>query len=295
MHLPRELIASKITIKDIVDNNSIPVQQKMYILEASTEFLEYSFSKNDMDKEHYLEQFHNITKERAALGQGERLNIKSPANPIKSHRAVKATVGFGYREDKSIGFLGIRPAYHDLEDSNYGFLRGTQIEFMNIMLSYAENDIELEKATIISIASIAQRSEFFDSFSWRTKFGWDKNYIDNESNFIATLGAGFSWGNKLGYTYIMVDPLLYINENFISGIGGSLGFVIDKSKYMSTNIELTRRIYDNAQKQSLAKITQSFRLSQNLQLKFKYDYKERFILNKDGDEQTYRAVLNYYF
>lgn len=295
MSLPRELVNSKITIKDIVQNNSIPIQQKMYILEASTEFLEYSFSKNDMDKEQYLEQFHNITKARAALGQGKRLNIKAPANPVNSHRAVKATVGFGYREDKSISFLGIRPAYHDLEDSNYGFLRGTQIEFMDLLLSYRDEELEVEKATIISIVSLAQRSEFFDSFSWRTKFGWDKNYIDNDSNFIATLGAGFSWGNKLGYTYIMVDPILYINENFISGIGGSLGLIIDKSKYMSTNIELTRRVYDNAQKQNLAKVTQSFRLSQNLQLKFKYDYKERFILDKEGDEQTYKAVLNYYF
>ncbi|MEA2091471.1 MAG: DUF4105 domain-containing protein, partial [Campylobacterota bacterium] len=295
LHLPRELIDSKTNIKDIIQNSDIPTQQKKYILEASIEFLEYSFSKSDMDKELYLELFHNITKARASLGKGKQLDIKPPLNPIQSHRAIRATAGFGYREDEAIAFLGIRPAYHDLEDSNYGFLRGTQIEFLNLLLSYSDKKTEVENATIISIVSLAQRSEFFDSFSWRTKFGWDKNYVDEKTNFIATLGGGYSWGNELAYTYIMVDPLFYIEEKFVSALGSSLGVVIDKYNYMSTNIEATRRWYDSGNKQYLAKITQSFRLSQNFQLKFKYDYKGRIFHDKEEDEQTYRALINYYF
>jgi hypothetical protein len=63
---------------------------------------------------------------------------------------------------------------------------------------------------------------------------------------------------------------------------------------MSTNIEVTRRYYDNGDEHNLAKVVQSFRLSQNIQLKFKYDYKEIGSLVKE-DEQTYRADINYYF
>ena len=99
LHFPRELVDSKTTIEDIVQNSAIPTQQKKYILEASIEFLEYSFSKNDMDKKLYLELFHNITKARASLGKGKKLDIKPPANPVQSHRAIRATAGFGYRED----------------------------------------------------------------------------------------------------------------------------------------------------------------------------------------------------
>ncbi|MEA3371505.1 MAG: hypothetical protein U9Q40_09225, partial [Campylobacterota bacterium] len=146
----------------------------------------------------------------------------------------------------------------------------------------------------LSIVSLAQRSEFFDSLSWRTKFGWDRNYLDAETNFIATLGAGYSWGNELAYTYVMIDPLFYVADEFSAAVGGSVGLVIDKYDFMSTNIEVTRRYYDDGEKQNLAKVTQSFRLSQNFQLKFKYDYKEIESLVSE-DEQTYRTVINYYF
>ena len=293
--LPRKLVESEISIEDIIKDNSISTQQKMYILESAIEFLEYSFSKNDMDKNLYLELFHNITKTRATLGQGKKLDISTPDNPIDSHRGIRASVGLGSRKSETVSFLGIRPAYHSLEDSNYGFLRGTEIEFLDILLSYSDKKVEVENATIISIVSLAQRSEFFNSFSWRTKFGWDKNYLDDKTNFFATLGAGYSWGNDTAYTYVMLDPLFYYGDKFTSGLGGSIGLVVDKYKFMSTNIEATKRVYDTGNEQNLIKVIQSFRLSQNTQLKFKYDYKQRYKLNTKEDEETYQTVFSYYF
>jgi len=294
LHFPKKLVAGEIKLQDIIVDATIPLQQKQYILESSTEWLEYSFSRNEMDKKEYIELFYKLSKERAALGKGKKLKIQTPQDPIESHRAIRVTAGGGLRDGDAIGFLGVRPAYHDIEDSNYGFLRGTQIEFLNIELSYSEDEVKLEDATILSIVSLAQRSEFFDSLSWRTKFAFDREYVDNKTNFIGSVGAGYSWGNKLAYTYVMLDPLFYVADGFHAGIGGSLGFVVDKFDFMSTNIEATRRYYDNGDKQNLVKVAQSFRLSQNFQLKLKYDYKEiETLLEKD--EQTYRAVLNYYF
>ena len=295
LKLPKKLISSKISISDITKDETIPIQQKMYILEASTELLEYSFSKGDIKEKEYLDLFHKTTKSRASLGIGKKLDIKPPANPVNGHRAIRATAGVGYRDSEAIGYLGIRPAYHDLEDSNYGFLRGTQIEFLDLLLSYSDKKIEVEDLTIVSIVSLAQRSEFFDSFSWRTKYGWDKNYINEKTNFIATIGAGYSWGNDLTYTYFMVDPLFYVEDKFVAGIGASVGLVFDKYKFMSTNFEITRRWYDIGVTQNLAKIAQSFRVSQNIQLKLKYDYQEKYSLNKKNDEQTYKVIFNYYF
>jgi len=295
IHMPRDLVSTQLQLKDIVDDENISLQQKQYILEASTEFLEYSFSKNDMNKEEYLELFHNITKQRAALGQGKKLDIKTPPNPLYSHRAIKTTAGFGVREGETIGFLGIRPAYHDLEDSNYGFLRGTQIEFLNLEFSYSKEELKIEDATILSIVSLAQRSEFFNSFSWRTKFGFDRNYVNDKTNFIGTLGFGYSWGNELAYVYIMADPLFYMENRPVSAIGGSIGLAFDRYTFMSTNIEATKRFYDTGREQYLGHATQSFRLSQNFQLKFKFDYIQKYYLDKQESEETYKAMLNYYF
>lgn len=295
IHMPKELVNSKITLKDIIDTKTISDQQKMYILEASIEFLEYSYSKNNMDKEKYLELFHNFTKARASLGHGKVLEIKMPKDPINGHKAIKISTGYGYRENKNLGFLGIRPAYHDLEDSNYGFLRGTQIEFANLEISFTNQSVKVEDATILSIASIAQRSEFFDSFSWRTKFAWDNNFIDEKPNFIATLGAGYSLGNELAYLYVMADPFLYASTKQISGLGSSAGFVIDKYSFMNTNVELTKRWYETGDEQWLLKASQNFRLSKKFQLKLKYNYKERYLFNKEQKEQTFKILLNSYF
>ena len=295
LSIPRELVSFQIKVQKIMSDETVPKQQKQYILEASVEFLEYSFSKNSMNKSEYLKLFHQLSRARASLGQGKKLEVPRPQDPIESHRAIRISAGVGSREGEAIGFLGIRPAYHDIEDSNYGFLRGTQIEFLNIELAYSKEELELEMATILSIVSFAQRSEFFDSLSWRTKFGWDRDYLDNEANFSGTVGAGYSWGNESAYTYIMVDPLFYVHDGFNAALGGSLGLVFDKYDFMSTNLEITRRYYDSGDAQNLAKIAQSFRLSQSLQLKFKYEYKERVILDSNYEEETFRANLNYYF
>lgn len=295
IHLPLELVDSTISINEILGNENIQKQQKMYILEASVELLEYKFSKSKIEKERYLELFHELSKARATLGMGEKLDIKTPPNPIESHRAIRASIGGGSRDGEGIGFLGIRPAYHDLEDSNYGFLRGTQIEFMNLELSYGESNLEVEDATILSIVSLAQRSHFFDNLSWRTKFGWDRNSLDSKANFIGTVGVGLSWGNKLGYAYMMVDPLFYLDGDSKSAIGGSIGLVFDKYSSMSSNIEATRRWYDNGYEQNILALSQSFRVTQNTQIKFKYDYKERGKKELNNKEDSLRVYMNFYF
>jgi len=295
INIPQKLIESKIDIKTVLNDNSIETQQKMYLIEASIELLEYTFSKKGISKEKYLSLFHNFSKARASLGSGKELDIKIPANPLHSHRALRVTAGIGSRESDTISFLGIRPVFHDLEDNNYGFMRGTQIEFLNAELSYSDSKLEVEKATLISIVSLAPRSDFFKSFSWRTKFAFDRDSLDNKTNFVSTVGAGFSWQNDLGILYTMLDPLFYIQGGFKSAIGTSLGIILDKNKFTSTNLELTRRWYDTGDQQWLIKGSQNFRTSQNTQIKFNYDYKERVNINSKNKEITYKLSLNYYF
>ena len=293
--LPAMLVSSKISPTSITQDSKIEIEQKRYILEASIELLEYNFSKSKITKERYLELFHALSKARASLGLGEKIEIKTPANPLQSHQAIRTMVGAGVKEGKSVGYLGIRPAYHSLEDSNYGFLRGTQIEFLNVELSYSEYKAEVEDATILSIVSIAQRSYFFENLSWRTKFGWDKDSLDSHANFIGTVGVGLSWGNELGYSYIMTDPLFYIDDSFKYAIGTSAGFVFDKYSNMSTKIELTKRFYDTGDRQNLFELSQGFRVTQNTQLRFDYNYKQRDERAKEKQERSLKCYFNYYF
>jgi len=294
IHMPRDLIDSKINLSTIMDNETIDMQQKRYILEASVEFLEYSYSRNNISEEKYQSLFRTLTQARATLGTGEKLNIEAPKDPVEGHRAVRASAGVGHTKNTKIAYLGIRPAYHDLQDSSYGFLRGTQIDFLNLQLSYAEHNLSVEEATILSLASLSQRSEFFDSLSWRAKVGWDKDYGSKRANFISTLGAGYCRGNKSASVYLMADPLFYSENRLITGVGSSVGLIVDKYSFMNTNVELTRRWYDTGEEQWLAKVSQNWRLSQNCALQFKYDYSQKQQLEIKEKKEILKAILHYY-
>jgi len=295
-HLPLELVAAKIKAEDIAHNSTIALDQKRYILESAIEYLEYRYSRGKITKEEYLELFHEMTTERAKMGITKPLAIETPPNPIDGHRAIRAELGIGSKEGDFISYLGIRPAYHDLQDSSYGFLRGTQIEFLNLLASFSKTENKIEEATIISIVSIAQRSLFFKNFSWRTKVGWDNDYLTTKTRFNFRVGAGFSWGNEFGFLYCMVDPLLYVDDRVHGGIGGSVGFKIDKYKeYGNFNMELTQRFYDNGYDQLLLESSFGLRTTQNSQIVLQYDYKDRVIEKKKKSEDTFRMMLKYYF
>ena len=294
--LPIKLVEAKINSRDIVNNNSIDIDQQRYILESAVEYLEYQYSRGKIKKEQYLDLFHAMTTARAKLGITKPLQIVTPPNPIDGHRAVRAQLGVGSRDGNLVTFLGIRPAYHDLQDSAYGFLRGTQIEFLNLLASKSKKKTKLEEATIISIVSIAQRSLFFKNFSWRTKIGWDNDFLTRDPTFSLRVGAGFSWGNDFGFVYIMSDPLAYQDSKFHSGVGASFGLKIDKYKEnFNLNFEITQRVYDNGYDQILLHASSGIRITQNSQIVLKYDYKEKVVIDKKEDESTVSFMLKYYF
>ncbi len=284
-------IDKKTTVKDIVGDTNLTLEQKQYILEASTELLQYQLMQGKMKKDEYLTRFHTVSSARAALGKGKKLEVIQPINPDSGNRALRTTIAHGWRDGKPIEYVGVRPAYHDLRDSSTGFLRGTQIEFLDFELNYFNNKVNLEKGTILSIESIAQRSTFFKNLSWRMKTGFDRDYMDDVSHYILTIGGGASWGNKYGYIYVLADPFTYFNEHIEAGIGSSFGAVIDKYDDFNTNLEVTHRWYYGQKNQWLVNISENYRVTKKISLQLSYEYKDRNI----GFQDTYRASLNYFF
>lgn len=297
LHYPNKLVNKNISVDELLKKKNVSIQQKRYILEASAELVEYAFTTNEINKEEYLLRFHKITKARATLKKGKKLNIKIPVNPLEGHKSIRTTIGLGKHNGNTNSYLGIRPTYHSLDDISHGFLKGTQIEYFDILLSHNKNNSEtnIEKATLLSISSFAKRSEFFNNISWRTKFGWDRNYLEDKSMFLSTIGAGFTWGNDLGYVYTMIDPVFYYKKAFESAIGASIGFAFDKYKSHNTNIEFTKRLYDNSKEQNLFELNQQFRISKNMQLKFKYEYTQRYENEEKENDEKYQILFAYYF
>jgi len=273
-------------------------KKQRLIFEVAIELSQYYYQTREINKEQYLDIFHLLTTARAKLGKKENVKPTEPINPIYAHRAVRMSAGVGSIDDELSYFIGFRPAYHSLDDSLYGFLRGTQIEFLNIEGYYNnKNSFELNKATIISIESIAQIDSFFNDFSWRTHLGWDRDFLDEKSRFGFDIGAGYSIGNEIGYMYIFLDPKLYYANKFFFSADISGGFIVDKwQKSTTSKFEYKYKFYDSGDTQQFLTFMQNFRVKQNISFGIEYNYTQRYIeLSKRYNENIYRCNLNYYF
>lgn len=286
-----ELTKNKEKIHVFLEDDSYNIQSKRFILEATVEFIEYDFLAGNISPDEYRTRLHEILGARSSLGRGEKIEITEPDDPMTGHRALRTRLEAGIRDDKGIGFLGIRPANHDITDSDVGFLRGTQIEFFNLLFSYGEDDFNVEEAGLINITSLSPRSKFFKPFSWRLNTGWDRNYLSESTKFTGNASGGFTWGNEFGYAYILADALFYTDEDLTAGIGGVGGLVAYQGKDFKTNIEATQRIFDTGSDQLLFSASQHYRSSQNISLSLSYDYVEKY----EEDWDTVKFTFDYFF
>ena len=256
--------------------------------------MEYSFTQKNLSQESYKALFESFSQARSTLGSGKKLTLKTPTNPLLGHQAMQISTGVAFDDGLATALAGVQVGYHSAEDGSYGFLRGTEIDFLSFVLAYKEQHVSIQEATLFSVASFAQRSHLFKSISWRGKVGWDKESLSQRANFISTAGAGVSWGNKSAYMYMMLDPLVYYDAKVLTALGGSIGLVYDGFAKTNTNLELTKRYYDTGEEQWLIKASQNFRVSQNLHLLLKYDSIEKNTPLETHKKESYKALLHFF-
>ena len=285
------LARAKKSTEEFINDKDVQIQTKRYILEASSEFIEYDFLAGDINASVYRTRLHNILTARSGLGKGDSIEIPIPVDPMEGHRALRLRAEAGVRNDKAIGFIGIRPANHDITDSDVGFLSGTQIEFFNLLVSLREDEFNVEKATLINIVSLAPRTKFFKPISWRLNTGWDRNYLSESTKFTSNASGGLSWGNEMGYVYGLIDALFYTDKDLTAGIGGVAGAVLYQGKEFKTNIEATQRVFDTGEDQLLFSFSQHYRSSQNISLSLGYDYVQKY----EDDFKTVKFTFDYFF
>ena len=284
---------SKSTIKpkEYLRTTDLQVQTKRFVLEASAEFVEYDFQKEDINNTVYKKRLHEILIARASLGKGEHVEPIVPVNPVLSHRAFRMSTEIGVRNSETIGFIGIRPANHDITDFDNGYLPGAQVEFMDLLFSYKKNDFNLEKATIVSIATLSPKTKFFKPDSYRFSVGFDREFLSQGTEFNINYSFGGTWGDRDGYVYLLADTMVYTDDLFTVGLGGVMGAVLTQGKNFKTNFEIEQRIYYGGDDQLLFSAAQSYRTSQNTALSLSYDYVQK----EEDDWKTFKLSFDYFF
>jgi len=248
---------------------------KQRILEAASEMTEYRYIAKDMNHSEYTGQFHDILTARSKLGRGEKVVPKQPPNPDRGHLTNRLSLYTGWREERPIQVIGFRPAYHDLTDSDVGFLRGTQIEFLNVQAHYSDKQVKLEKATLLSISSIAPVSAFFSPFSWRMYAGAHRNFRDEKLHPVLSVGAGYSVEIPSGDVYAMIDPMLMFYDGVTGGLGLGGGAVLYAKQRLKVLLEVQQRYFTKGEPQIDVRAVVGLRTSRNTALKLHYGYNEK--------------------
>ena len=207
------------------------------VLDLAVEVLQYRNAKGEIELGAYQERFIGALRARSGLGEDdeEAYPIRSPDPPDEGHRSNRIYLGGGIREDQGFAEVRLRPAYHDLLDSDRGYTRGSQIVFIDTALRYYPRTerLELERLDLIDIVSIAHRSQFFKHTSWKVSTGLFRRFKrDGRNHLVYGLNTGFGpafeWKVPgLLYTFVETDLQVggALDHDYALGAGLSVGLV----------------------------------------------------------------------
>ena len=285
------LVEGRLAAQQLIAETGRSAQMDRYTLEAASELAQYRLMKGELDKHTYSERLHAILSARASLGSGDAVPIERPANPDEGHQATRAFFATGWRGGRPLQTLGIRPAYHDLSDSDIGFMEGTQIEFLDLAARYDREGLSVEKATIISITSIAPQSAFFKPFSWRMHVGWDQSFYTRDTVFSASVGAGYSAGSDWGYGYVLMEPELFVTDRGFAALKPTVGTVLYTGGGTKLAAEGGYRFYADGMRQWTGRVQNKIRLSRNDALELSFDYADK----AEGVQRTFTVGFSHYY
>lgn len=151
-------------IKQLADN------EKADVMETAYQYIQYRFIKKKYDLAEYRKQSFKAVRARSMLRE-EKAQISENyqgKSPLKSHDAMRMTVGIGHTRGNNFYEISYRPAYHSLSDNNYGLLKGAEINFLNSKWRYYEkgNKAVLQEFNLLGIKSLAPADYYFRPISF---------------------------------------------------------------------------------------------------------------------------------
>ena len=217
----------KISVTDAFTR--LPPDRQKAIVDIAYEYLRYQQSGKARDpaaakRSHRLLLLLNTYSK----GTTTDLAIPAPGAPDRGHGSKRTALGLGKRLDNHYAELGFKMSYHDLEDNEYGFLRGAQINIGSVQIRAEENEsVRLYRLDLADILSLTPRTAFFKPLSWKIYGGLERQLTRGVDQLTAhvTGGAGGSW--KLlenGQVYALATGRLEVNKQLQRAIEPAIGF-----------------------------------------------------------------------
>ena len=253
-------------------------EEKTRTYDLAIEYLQYLYSKRDLEREVYTDRYLKLLAARSSLGvpEGARDEIEPPPRPEEGHRSNRLQIGFGLKHDRAFQELRWRAAYHTLADYGRGYPEGSHIVFADTALRYyfTDNQFKLQQLDFVDIVSLAPVDDLFRPVSWKVKAGLAQRIMeDGRDHLIFQLapGGGLAYRiGRLGLSYIMAETDLNVGEDlrdkYALGVGGSLGIVASITERWNASLAARGMYYGVGDRHSLLDVTltQNYALTPNL-------------------------------
>ncbi len=200
--LAKKIAKFKIKPSQIIRRKDIAPKKKAEILELSKYLFMYFSIKNKMPQKLYKKRLLKLLSVRSKVGIITPLNIKPPIPPEKGHKPSKVSISFGSDDRKFFYQFRFRTAYHELEDSDKGFLKGSEVVFPSFSIRYYpnQNKAVLNSLTFVRITSISPENLIFKPISWYANASISRDWINNEKEHF--FNAEFSLGKGYGKRFL---------------------------------------------------------------------------------------------
>jgi len=274
--LARTIADSKTASAAVQQASLLPAEQGR-VLELAAEFLQYRYTRGELAKDEYTQQFHTLLKQRSQLGAdaGVAQAVPVPVRPDEGHATGRVGVAAGLWQGRFFNEVSGRFAYHDTMDPDDGYIPGAQINFGDAALRiYPEDDrVQLQRLHFIDILSLSPRNIFFEPLSWKVNTGFDQEVMaDGNEHLVFRLntGGGFvSAPGRASLMFLMAETDLQLAEkledSYAVGFGGSTGLFGTITDDWKVGLTLSGFYYplsdDHSRLQAI--FTQNYRLNRD--------------------------------
>jgi hypothetical protein len=294
----KNILEKKIDNKDYLEafvneneslNDTLSRDDKVSYLDFKISYLQYQRANKEFDKKEYISKYLELLKERSNYNQSSTYDIKSPINPVDSHDSAR--VSFSYDSNDSFE-LGLKPVYNDIYDISDGYLVGAYIDFFDINIKKEkDNNIKLDRFTILKIKSLAPRDMFFKPISWGIDLGYE--HFKDQSDYLKLKPeVGLTYGSEKDFIYAMFGSNVYYKQSDqLYSIGTSVGFVVNRFDNMKFGLKYSYDKYNKSLENNELEIFATYKLDRNASLTVKY-------LNDDlykTDDEIVKIGVSYYF
>jgi hypothetical protein len=268
--------------------NLLPDDQKREVLSASYKYLRFRQTKKARNNK-VAHDSYRLLAFINRLPKGTPEELTPPIRPDRGHLTKRITVGAGERNKAGYGELGLRLAFHSLEEREEGFLRGAQINAFNLLVGVDEKEhINIKQADFIDIFSLTPRDTFFKPISWKVYTGLEQQYVDMRDHTAAhvTSGMGLSYSaTQSGLVYMLATGRLEYNRGFKRNISIALGADLGALYYFKkgvSKIGLSAFSFENNEDRVKLKASHNITLARNhaLQFSFQREQVEETVLNE---------------